>query len=779
MSDLISDFLNRLQKDGYEPVGSVEEYKGGAWPRLRYEGEKKPSGRYALSIEGDWACANYGTDKDPRGFQTWKSWDNKELSNDDHAERMEWMKKAQAEIEAQTKAEQAKVGKRITKEYGAFTEPPTDHAYALLKGIKLEQARYKADTKQLVLPAVDVAAPKLVQSVQYICESGDKFFETGGRIQGTVCPLKRKDEDMTLAFLCEGYSTGMTIREATGKPVFCGWNAGNLKAAAESLKAVYPETQWIVAADNDWLASESWPKNKKWYNAGIEKSRLAAGTIGAVMIAPEFSEDDCETINRPSDWNDYACLYGLDAVKSKLLDGAKPSPLPSVSGVSMTPTIACSTDTQAAPSSNPPISHTPHKKIDATNWTTVLRWKNDNAGSGIFDKAFSLHNAKLMLEFDPLWRGTFVYDEFQQTQRVLKPLPWDKQDSFQWRDVEETDLTQLRMEMSLKNIVIGSNKEMKNVVDAAAMGRSVHPVRAYFDKLEWDLTPRLDDWAIDYLGAKEQPEEYVQAVAKCWLIAAVKRIYEPGAEFHHMLVLEGGQAAGKSSFLKQMATFQGIKYFTDNMTFDLINKPLDAANMMRGCLIIEFAEMSGKSKADREKIKQWITWTHDEFTPKFSNQITKQPRQCVFAASTNEDNYLDDPTGGRRFWPIKVGTLDHAGFEAAKEQIWAEAIHRYKSGELHYILPTDPVYNLAMCEQSQRYSESPWRVLIERYILQERVESISTGDIMRFVLNIPQERWQNKASQAAIGDVMRDLGYISKLCWDKELQKQIKKWIKP
>lgn len=766
MSDLVSAFIDRAIKDGYEFKDKCLGDTNGAWRRLLYDGERRSSGRYTLRIDGDRAFGVYGSDKDPRGFMLWKSWDGENVSETDYAEKQAWMKAEREKIEELERQKHEEVAARLTRQWARFDTPPQGHGYTQAKSIKLEQAKYVAEDDELVFPAIDVNDRGRVYSAQYIDGNGEKRFEPGGRITGTVCPFKKPDESMDKAFICEGVSTGLTIREATGLPVFAGWNAGNLVSAAEALRKAYPETHFIVAADNDWVVSENYPKGKKWVNVGVKKGKAAAAAIGAMVIWPDFDETDRESIARPSDWNDYACLHGIDAVKDKLLEVARPA----VADTSLSPTQSSA---DVAPSS------ADHLRVTANNWIQHIRWKDNEPSAGIFDKRYSLHNAKLILEFDPLWRGTFVYDEFQQTERVLRPLPWDKPDLFQWRDVYDTDLTQLRMHMSLKNIIIGSNAEMRNIINAAALCRSIHPVRAYFDKLKWDGVARLDRWAIDYLGADEQPADYVKAISKCWMIAAVKRIYEPGAEFHHMIVLEGGQAAGKSKFLKLMATFGGIKYFTDNMTFDLINKPLDAANMMRGCIIIEFAEMSGKGKTERDKIKQWITWTHDEYTPKFSNQIVRQPRQCVFAASTNESSYLDDPTGGRRFWPIRVGTLDHAGFESVKEQVWAEAIHRYKMGELHYIPVNDPIYDLAKGEQSQRYNESPWRVIIEKYIYEQMIEDgITTGEIMQHVLFIPQERWSNKQYQAAVGDVMRELGYENKLKWDKQLGKQIRKWVK-
>ncbi|PJF20455.1 MAG: P-loop ATPase, partial [Phototrophicales bacterium] len=131
---------------------------------------------------------------------------------------------------------------------------------------------------------------------------------------------------------------------------------------------------------------------------------------------------------------------------------------------------------------------------------------------------------------------------------------------------------------------------MGNVIASVAQKRKIHPLRECFRRLKWDGEPRLDRWLIDYAEAQGD-EEYVKRISACWMIAAVKRIFHAGTPFHHMLVLEGDQAAGKSSMLRALATIDGQSFFTDHVGFEMIGTPY-LAQFLRGRLILEFAELS-------------------------------------------------------------------------------------------------------------------------------------------------------------------------------------------
>lgn len=206
-----------------------------------------------------------------------------------------------------------------------------------------------------------------------------------------------------------------------------------------------------------------------------------------------------------------------------------------------------------------------------------------------------------------------------------------------------------------------------------ALKNQFHPVVDELNALpDWDGKGRLDNWLIHYFEAKGDPE-YVGQVFRKWMIAAVKRIFEPGAKFDWMMILEGDQDLGKSSFGKIIV---GEKYFVDRLP-QLGDK--DAALTLQGIWGIEMAELDQLRRNEIETIKAFITCTVDKVRPPYGRKVVEMPRQCVFFGTTNKDTYLKDETGNRRFKPVKVGRLNFDQLKKDRDQLLAEALFIYQN----------------------------------------------------------------------------------------------------
>jgi predicted P-loop ATPase len=230
----------------------------------------------------------------------------------------------------------------------------------------------------------------------------------------------------------------------------------------------------------------------------------------------------------------------------------------------------------------------------------------------------------------------------------------------------------------------------------------VNPPHAYFESLVWDKKPRLDNWLCYYLGAEDQPKAYLNLVGSKWMIGVVARIYEPGCKFDTVLILEGDQYLGKSRALEILATVNGERYFSDeNIDF----KSKDSLIILQGKLIIEMPELASFRKSDTETIKGFITRRMDEYRPPYGRKTVLRPRMFAIAGSVNPNaGYLTDPTGNRRYWPVLCGKkIDLNALEEDKQQLWAEAVHRYKTGERIWLLEDE--YDLAKVEQAERVIE--------------------------------------------------------------------------
>ena len=139
-----------------------------------------------------------------------------------------------------------------------------------------------------------------------------------------------------------------------------------------------------------------------------------------------------------------------------------------------------------------------------------------------------------------------------------------------------------------------------------------------------------------------------------WLIGGVARIFQPGCKVDTCLILEGEQGLLKSTALRTLA---GDAFFTDDIA-DLGSK--DSVMQTRGVLIIELAELDSMSR-EVSRVKAFMSRQVDRIRPPYGRRVIEVPRECIFAGTTNKDTYLKDETGGRRFWPVKVGAVSVSG----------------------------------------------------------------------------------------------------------------------
>lgn len=319
-------------------------------------------------------------------------------------------------------------------------------------------------------------------------------------------------------------------------------------------------------------------------------------------------------------------------------------------------------------------------------------------------------NEMLILNHDPDFQN-FAFNEMANRIQVTGPLPWDRpSDNKFWRDA---DTAQLKALIDIRYVPFSSRNHDVSFTKVAD-DRRFHPVRDYLDTLpEWDKTPRLDTLFIRYLQADDT--DYVRAVTRKTLAAAVVRIYHPGTKFDTVLVLDGIQGIGKSTMWKSLA---GTEYFSDALSLtDMDDK--SGAEKLQGFWIIEIGELAGMKKADIEKVKSFLSTSDDKYRPSYGKVVESHPRQCIVVATVNgEQGYLRDITGNRRFWIVKCRkTCSQVNWKITSEerdQIWAEAKHYYESGEKLYLEGN----LLSDAEEAQRSAmESDERQgLVENYL---------------------------------------------------------------
>ncbi len=220
-------------------------------------------------------------------------------------------------------------------------------------------------------------------------------------------------------------------------------------------------------------------------------------------------------------------------------------------------------------------------------------------------------------------------------------------------------------------------------IQAVARTRSADPFALWLESLVWDGTQRLTQVAAGILDAHDPAEANVFA---WWLLSAVARTFTPGCQVDHVIVLEGPQGIGKTSFLRALAMHP--RYYDRVASTGDLNNPRVVAKL-QGPVIIELAELAALTKRAAEATKEFLDATVDKWTPMYGRDQRESPRKIVFAGTTNADDYLNDITGSRRMWPIKCGNIRLDLLQPHVTQLWAEAVAAFRSGAKWWPTPEE------------------------------------------------------------------------------------------
>lgn len=289
----------------------------------------------------------------------------------------------------------------------------------------------------------------------------------------------------------------------------------------------------------------------------------------------------------------------------------------------------------------------------------------------------TIQNVRTVLENDPHIKGMIYHDEMSGRPMVQSPLPWEPQThpykERQWKDEDDAGL---RSYMELVYGITGKERVLDGFA-VFAMNNKVNRLKDYLLTVQWDGVPRVDALLTDYFGAVDSL--YTREAIRKTLVAAVARIMEPGIKFDNMLILAGKQGIGKSTFFRYL----GMEWYSDSLaTFE----GKDAAELLQGYWILEAGELTGMTKTEMNAVKQFLSKCDDVYRAAYGRRTEKHPRQCIIVGTTNEQEFLKDYTGNRRFWPVDLGEGGHRkniwkDLPGEAPQIWAEAVCLYRLGE--------------------------------------------------------------------------------------------------
>jgi putative DNA primase/helicase len=330
------------------------------------------------------------------------------------------------------------------------------------------------------------------------------------------------------------------------------------------------------------------------------------------------------------------------------------------------------------------------------------------------------------------------------------------------KDLTDAHVSKLREDLGKLGTGFSFGKDdVFDALNQIAHEREYHPVKEYLLGLTWDGIPRLDGVAKEFLGARGDLDAIL---TRKWFISAVARGLRPGCKVDTAFIPAGGQGIKKSTFFKTL----GGEWYRDT-SLDLSNK--DSYTSLRGAWIYEWPELETMQRArSQNSVKAFLSSQEDYYRPPYGRTMVRVPRSCVIVGTTNDAEFLTDPTGNRRYWPMEVHAkkIDLVKLAADRDQLWAEAVVAFQNDEQWWL--TDEEEKRLAEEQAQYVAEDPWQALIKEYVDGDyilpgtkdtkgpKLEFVTTGDLL--VKAIGKEgKYQSRADQMKLAGLMLNLGW--------------------
>lgn len=317
-------------------------------------------------------------------------------------------------------------------------------------------------------------------------------------------------------------------------------------------------------------------------------------------------------------------------------------------------------------------------------------------------------NVYRLLKYDPALKDRVAINSFAHRVAVTEALPWGDGPYPRWWT--DTDVSNLYLYME-RMYGIDKQGNIDHALVVRANELAFNPLQDYLNGLEWDGIQRLDTLFIDYLGAEDS--KYTRTITRRIMVAAIARAMNPGCKFDNMLVLCGTQGKGKSTILDKLSK----GWFNDTiLTFE----GKEAAELIQGVWIVEIAELNAMKKADVSRVKQFLSQRVDRYRAPYGINPGDKPRSCVFFGTVNDMEFLSDLTGNRRFWPLDIDVIPTTKdiwrdlTQEEVDQIWAEALMRWRVGERIYLNAEEEA--MAAEAQEAHRNASPMEGLIMEFL---------------------------------------------------------------
>ncbi|CUJ94795.1 putative P-loop ATPase [Shimia thalassica] len=394
----------------------------------------------------------------------------------------------------------------------------------------------------------------------------------------------------------------------------------------------------------------------------------------------------------------------------------------------------------------------PLAPADGAENTPWIDYVVDSDGNPVANKG----NVHAYLHNMDMWRDCFAFDAFNQQPIMTAPIP-KSPDRRVGRMLTDNDYRVVHVWFQMNVFQKITKGDVIDAVDIRCHENVYEPVQHYLEGVQWDGVPRISNWLIDYGGVvlhtlDPSKLHYVGQVGRKWMISAVARAMKPGCQVDHALILEGGQGVGKSSVLRELCP--DPDWFSDGVP-DFHTK--DASEHLNGKWIIELAELTSVWRSNLEDMRRFLTRRVEQYRASYGRLETKAPRRCVFAGTTNRDDYIKDAEGERRFWIVRCdGVMDIAGVKRDRDQLWAEAVHAYKAGEQWWLSPE--MEAVARQVQQSRNPKEEWEVGLTMFLADKSQTCVRE---CMFALGLePINGKRDTKMEQAVGRALRQNGWV-------------------
>ncbi len=367
---------------------------------------------------------------------------------------------------------------------------------------------------------------------------------------------------------------------------------------------------------------------------------------------------------------------------------------------------------------------------DANGWREPEMQKDDNG-----KVLQTIANCAEAIEYDKELFGKIKYNILAYAPFIFGELPWEKVRTYrEWKNSDDSNLkSYIEKKYGLKS--------MERISEGLTVVTSRNVYNPVIDFLEeckrtWDGQKHIENLLPDYLGVEKN--DYSIEVMKLFMLGAISRAYHPGCKFDYMIVIYGEQGVGKSTFFKRLAVQK--EWYSDN--FNTVDGD-KAFEKLRGMWIVEMAELlAAKKTQEVESIKAFITSTDDNYRPPYGRRTEQRPRFCVFAGTTNNEHFLTDQTGNRRFLPItsvrkniKKSIFDEENAVIDMRQAWGEAMHIFEEvGRKPKLILPKKAEEIAKQMQTRFLEEDPRVGLIQEWLDSCTFERVCATMIYRYAL---------------------------------------------